>query len=44
MVHPIGEARMEKVTGICGIFFKAKEPKVLGQWYAQHRAGRAQPA
>jgi catechol 2,3-dioxygenase-like lactoylglutathione lyase family enzyme len=25
---------MEKVTGIGGIFFKAKEPKVLGQWYA----------
>jgi len=24
---------MEKVTGIGGIFFKAKEPKVLGQWY-----------
>ena len=27
---------MEKVTGIGGIFFKTKEPKVLGQWYAQH--------
>jgi predicted enzyme related to lactoylglutathione lyase len=27
---------MEKVTGIGGIFFKAKEPKVLGQWYAQN--------
>ncbi|HEV7589727.1 MAG TPA: VOC family protein [Longimicrobium sp.] len=27
---------MEKVTGIGGIFFKTKEPKVLGQWYAEH--------
>ena len=27
---------MEKVTGIGGIFFKAKDPKMLGEWYARH--------
>ena len=27
---------MERVTGIGGIFFKAKDPKALGQWYQTH--------
>jgi predicted enzyme related to lactoylglutathione lyase len=27
---------MEKVTGIGGVFFKAKDPKGLGEWYARH--------
>ncbi|MCG6118513.1 MAG: VOC family protein [Aquimonas sp.] len=27
---------MQRVTGIGGIFFKAKDPKALGQWYARH--------
>ena len=27
---------MERVTGIGGIFFKAKDPKALGEWYARH--------
>src|SRR5471030_2708390 len=27
---------MERVEGIGGFFFKAKEPKVLAQWYADH--------
>jgi predicted enzyme related to lactoylglutathione lyase len=27
---------MEKVTGIGGVFFKAKDPKALGEWYARH--------
>jgi len=27
---------MAGVTGIGGVFFKAKEPKVLAQWYATH--------
>ena len=36
-----GEARdaaaeMEKVTGIGGFFFRAKDPKALGLWYQQH--------
>lgn len=29
-------AEMEKVTGIGGLFFRAKEPKVLAKWYADH--------
>jgi len=27
---------MERVEGLGGFFFKAKEPKVLAQWYADH--------
>ena len=27
---------MKRVTGIGGVFFKAKDPKTLGQWYADH--------
>jgi catechol 2,3-dioxygenase-like lactoylglutathione lyase family enzyme len=27
---------MEKVTGIGGFFFRAKDPKALGIWYEQH--------
>lgn len=27
---------MERVTGIGGIFFKARDPKALAAWYAQH--------
>ena len=27
---------MERVQGIGGIFFKSKDPKALGQWYAEH--------
>jgi glyoxylase I family protein len=27
---------MEKVTGIGGFFFGAKDPKALGSWYQQH--------
>jgi predicted enzyme related to lactoylglutathione lyase len=34
---------MEKVTGIGGIFFKTKDPKALGQWYAQHLGIDVQP-
>ena len=26
----------KRVTGIGGIFFKSKDPKVLGKWYADH--------
>jgi predicted enzyme related to lactoylglutathione lyase len=27
---------MNRVTGIGGIFFKAKDPKALGEWYRKH--------
>lgn len=27
---------MEKVTGIGGVFFRAKEPKALAEWYQTH--------
>jgi len=27
---------MKRVTGIGGIFFKAKDPVALGEWYRQH--------
>jgi glyoxylase I family protein len=31
-----GGTEMEKVTGIGGFFFRAKDPKALGLWYEQH--------
>lgn len=31
-----GGMEMEKVTGIGGFFFRAKDPKALGLWYQQH--------
>ncbi len=27
---------MKKVTGIGGIFFKSKDPKMMGEWYKTH--------
>ncbi len=27
---------MKRVTGIGGVFFKAKDPKMLGDWYKTH--------
>jgi predicted enzyme related to lactoylglutathione lyase len=27
---------MAKATGVGGVFFKAKDPKALAEWYAQH--------
>lgn len=27
---------MKRVTGIGGIFFKARDPKALGEWYRKH--------
>jgi glyoxylase I family protein len=29
-------ADMEKVTGIGGLFFRARNPKVLAKWYSDH--------
>ena len=31
-----GGTKMEKVTGIGGFFFRAKDPKALALWYQQH--------
>jgi predicted enzyme related to lactoylglutathione lyase len=30
------DADREKVTGIGGLFFRAKDPKVLAKWYSDH--------
>jgi glyoxylase I family protein len=34
--HKSGGTEMEKVAGIGGLFFRAKDPKALGNWYQQH--------
>jgi glyoxylase I family protein len=34
--HELGETKMEKVAGIGGFFFRAKDPKALALWYQQH--------
>jgi len=34
---------MKRVTGIGGIFFKAKDPKALGAWYKAHLGIDVQP-
>jgi predicted enzyme related to lactoylglutathione lyase len=34
---------MKRVTGIGGIFFKAKDPSALGAWYKQHLGIDVQP-
>lgn len=33
---PLGGQQMERVTGIGGFFFRAKDPKKLAQWYQDH--------
>jgi glyoxylase I family protein len=33
---PEGGTEMEKVAGIGGLFFRAHDPKALGNWYQQH--------
>jgi predicted enzyme related to lactoylglutathione lyase len=34
--HESGGTEMEKVAGIRGLFFRAHDPKALGNWYQQH--------
>jgi len=34
--HQSGGTKMEKVAGIGGLFFRAHDPKALGNWYQQH--------
>lgn len=31
-----GNSQMATVTGIGGLFFRARDPKALGEWYATH--------
>ena len=31
-----GGTEMEKVAGIGGLFFRARDPEALGRWYLQH--------
>ena len=35
---------MAQVTGIGGVFFKARDPKALAQWYARHLGIELHPA
>lgn len=35
---------MEKVTGIGGVFFRARDPKALQHWYQQHLGVTVTPA
>ena len=32
----LGGTKMEKVAGIGGLFFRAHDPKALGNWYLEH--------
>ncbi len=34
--HESGGTKMQKVAGIGGLFFRAHDPKALGNWYLQH--------
>ena len=34
---------MKRVTGIGGVFFKAKDPKVLAEWYRAHLGLAVEP-
>jgi glyoxylase I family protein len=35
---------MEKVTGIGGLFFRARDPKALGKWYQEHLGVKLTPS
>ena len=35
-LKPKGERNMERVTGIGGFFFRAKDPKAIAKWYADN--------
>ncbi len=35
---------MEKVTGIGGVFFRARDPEALGRWYLTHLGVTPTPA
>src|SRR2546428_9602422 len=35
-LRPAWRRSMERVTGIGGLFFRARDPAALGQWYQEH--------
>lgn len=35
---------MERVTGIGGLFFRARDPAALGRWYQDHLGGTLTPS
>jgi len=39
-----GGTEMEKVTGIGGLFFRAKDPAALGRWYQQRLGASLTPS
>lgn len=39
-----GASAQERVTGIGGVFFKAKDPKALADWYEKHLGITRTPA
>src|SRR3954463_10352098 len=41
--HPTSEVCMKRVTGIGGIFFKAKDAPALQAWYKRHLGIDVQP-
>lgn len=36
LIETLNLENMQKVTGIGGFFFRAKDPATLGQWYKDH--------
>ena len=42
-LHPFPEGSMKRVTGIGGIFFKAKDAPALQDWYRRHLGIDVQP-
>lgn len=36
IARPCGAQARERVTGIGGVFFRAKEPQALAEWYERH--------
>ena len=41
---PEADQKMEKVLGIGGLFFRAKDPASLGRWYQEHLGIALTPA
>jgi predicted enzyme related to lactoylglutathione lyase len=39
----MGDEERQRVTGIGGVFFRARDPEALTQWYAEHLGIPVQP-